>query len=138
LGAVPPGTDGPWDAAHVAHLHHRAGFGATWGQIHRDVADGYEPSLGRVLEGETHSPDGRPARDFQELSAGMEEDFLRQPTIERLQLWWLFRLLFTHFPLAEKMTLAWHSHYATGNDKVGNPPRMFEQQGRSCSAQRPT
>jgi uncharacterized protein (DUF1800 family) len=123
-----PGTDGAWDAARVAHLHRRAGFGATWGQIRRDLADGYEPSLKRVLDGETHGPDGRPGRDFEELAAIMEGDARRQPTIERVQLWWLFRMLFTPFPLVERMVLAWHSHYATSNDKVGDPLKMLEQQ----------
>ncbi|MCI0460268.1 MAG: DUF1800 domain-containing protein [Gemmataceae bacterium] len=122
-----PGTDGPWDAARVAHLHRRAGLGATWAQLRRDVADGYEASLKRVLEGEAHGPDGRPAREFEELAALMEEDARRQPTVERVQLGWLFRMLFTPFPLAEKMTLAWHSHYATSNDKVRDPLAMLEQ-----------
>jgi uncharacterized protein (DUF1800 family) len=122
-----PGTDGPWDAARVAHLHRRAGFGATWDQLRRDVADGYEASLRRVLEGESHGPDGRTAREFEELTTLMEEDARNQPTVERVQLGWLFRLLFTPFPLAEKMTLAWHSHYATSNDKVRDPLRMLEQ-----------
>ncbi len=122
-----PGTDGPWDAATVAHLHRRAGFSATWAQIQRDLGDGYERSLQRVLHGEPQGPDGRPAPDFDELSALMHEDLRRRPTIERLQLAWLFRLLFTPFPLAEKMTLAWHSHYATSNDKVSNPLGMLEQ-----------
>lgn len=125
--AYRPGADGPWDVARVAHLHRRAGFGATWGQIRRDVADGYEASLKRILDGDTHGPDGRPTREFEELSDLMEQDAHRQPSIERLQLWWLFRLLFTPFPLAEKMTLTWHSHYATSNEKVRSPLRMLEQ-----------
>jgi uncharacterized protein (DUF1800 family) len=122
-----PGIDGPWDVARVAHFHRRAGFGATYAQILRDVADGYEASLQRVLNGETHGPDGRPAQQFAELAAIMEEDARRRPTIERVQLWWLFRMLFTPHPLVEKMTLAWHSHYATSNDKVGDPLQMLEQ-----------
>ena len=122
-----PGMDGPWDVARVAHLHRQAGFGATCAQIRRDVAGGYEASLRRILDGEMHGPDGRPARQFAELAAVMEDDARRRPTIERVQLWWLFRLLFTPHPLAEKMTLAWHSHYATSNDKVGDPLRMLEQ-----------
>jgi uncharacterized protein (DUF1800 family) len=122
-----PSAAEPWDAARVAHLHRRAGFAATWLQVQRDVADGYEASLRRVLEGEAQGPDGRPAREFEELAALMEEDARRQPTVERVQLWWLFRLQFTPFPLAEKMTLVWHGHYATSNDKVRNPLRMLEQ-----------
>ncbi len=122
-----PSAAEPWDAARVAHLHRRAGFAATWPQIRRDLADGYETSLRRVLEGDTRGPDGRPAKDFEELASLMEEDARRQPTIERVQLGWLFRLLFTPFPLAEKMMLVWHGHYATSNAKVRSPLAMLEQ-----------
>jgi uncharacterized protein (DUF1800 family) len=122
-----PSAAEPWDAARVAHLHRRAGFAATWGQVQRDVADGYEASVRRMLEGESHSADGRHAAAFDELASLMEEDARRQPTVERVQLWWLFRLVFTPFPLAEKMTLVWHGHYATSNDKVRNPLAMLEQ-----------
>jgi uncharacterized protein (DUF1800 family) len=122
-----PSAAEPWDAARVVHLHRRAGFAATWSQVRRDVADGYEASLRRVLEGEAQGPDGRPAREFEDLASLMEEDARRQPTVERVQLWWLFRLLFTPFPLAEKMTLVWHGHYATSNDKVRNPLAMLDQ-----------
>jgi uncharacterized protein (DUF1800 family) len=122
-----PGVAEPWDTAPVVHLHLRAGFGATWAQVRRDVAEGYEASLKRVLEGETHGPDGRSAWEFNELASLMEEDARRQPSIERVRLWWLFRLLFTPFPLMEKMTLAWHSHYATSDNKVRDPLRMLEQ-----------
>jgi uncharacterized protein (DUF1800 family) len=122
-----PGIHGPWDIARVAHLHRQAGFGATYAQFRRAVADGYEASLQRILGGETHGPDGRPAQGFAEIAAIMEGDARRRPTIERVQLWWLFRLLFSPHPLAEKMTLAWHSHYATSNYKVGDPLRMLEQ-----------
>ncbi|MEJ7638853.1 MAG: hypothetical protein WKF75_13005, partial [Singulisphaera sp.] len=40
----PTGSD-PWDATKAAHLHRRAGFGATWSRVARDVAEGFEPSL---------------------------------------------------------------------------------------------
>ena len=34
---TPSGAE-PWDLARVAHLHRRAGFGATWTQIQRDLS----------------------------------------------------------------------------------------------------
>ena len=57
----------------------------------------------------------------------MEEDARRQPSTERVQMWWLFRMLYTPFALVEKLTLAWHSHYATSNDKVRNALAMLDQ-----------
>ena len=40
---------------------------------------------------------------------------------------WLYRLIYTPFPLAEVMTLAWHSHYATSQAKVNSAELMLAQ-----------
>jgi Protein of unknown function (DUF1800) len=122
-----PGPESPWNAARVAHLHRRAGFGATWGQLERDLAEGFEPSIRRVLEGDSVGPGGQPASDFAETVTAMEGSARRRPSIERAQLLWLYRFLFTPHPLAEVMTLAWHSHYATSQAKVNSPVLMLDQ-----------
>jgi uncharacterized protein (DUF1800 family) len=122
-----PGPDAPWDAARVAHLHRRAGFGATWGQLQRDLREGFEPSIRRVLDGESQGPDGRPAAEFAETVATMEDSARRRPSMERAQLLWLYRMIFTPFPLVEVMTLAWHGHYATSRAKVHVPELMLAQ-----------
>ena len=57
----------------------------------------------------------------------MEDSARRRPSIERVQMLWLYRLIFTPHPLAEVMTLAWHSHYATSQAKVDSPELMLEQ-----------
>lgn len=84
-------------------------------------------AVGRVLEGETRGPDGRPAREFADINEAMVSSARRDPSIERVQYLWFFRLIFTPHALAERMTLVWHSHYATSNQKVGNPLLMLEQ-----------
>jgi uncharacterized protein (DUF1800 family) len=119
--------EAPWDAARVAHLHRRAGFGATWGQVKRDVADGFEAAVRRILDGEPTGPGGQPAEAFEETVAAMEDSARRRPSIERAQMLWLYRMIFTPHPLAEVMTLAWHCHYATSQAKVNSPERMLEQ-----------
>jgi uncharacterized protein (DUF1800 family) len=125
--AYRPGPDAPWDAARVAHLHRRTGFAATWGQLERDLRDGYDKSLCRVLEGDAHGPTGQPAQEFAANVAAMEESARRRPSMERVQMLWLYRLIFTPFPLAEVMTLAWHGHYATSQAKVNVPELMLAQ-----------
>ena len=45
----------PWDVRRVVHLHRRAGFAATWEEIQRDLDDGPEASIGRLLEGKSRS-----------------------------------------------------------------------------------
>jgi uncharacterized protein (DUF1800 family) len=122
-----PGPGAGWDAARVAHLHRRAGLGATWSQVRRDVADGYEPSLRRVLDGEAHGPSGLPASEFEDNVAAMEASAERRPSLERAQMLWLYRLIFTPRPLEEVMTLAWHGHYATSQAKVNSPELMLKQ-----------
>ncbi len=51
----------PWDLRRVVHLHRRAGFAATWDEIQRDLKDGPEASIDRLLEGKARArgvPDG--------------------------------------------------------------------------------
>jgi uncharacterized protein (DUF1800 family) len=102
-------------------------FGATWGQLERDLAEGFKPSIRRVLEGDSRGPGGQPASAFAEVVAAMEDSARRRPSIERAQLLWLYRLLFTPHPLAEVLTLAWHSHYATSQAKVHSPDLILDQ-----------
>jgi hypothetical protein len=122
-----PAHESPWNAARVAHLHRRAGFGATWGQLERDLAEGFEPSIRRILDGDSVGPGGQPASVFTEIVAAMEDSERRRPSIERAQLLWVYRFLFTPHPLVEVMTLAWHSHYATSQAKVNSPELMLDQ-----------
>lgn len=42
-------------------------------------------------------------------------------------LWWLDRMVRTRQPLAERMTLNWHDHFATSNEKVGSRRLMLRQ-----------
>jgi uncharacterized protein (DUF1800 family) len=46
---------------------------------------------------------------------------------ERLALWWANRMLTTRRPLEEKLTLFWHGHFATGENKVRDYRMMLRQ-----------
>src|SRR5262249_48196621 len=46
---------------------------------------------------------------------------------ERLKAWWLYRVLYDGDPLREKLTLFWHSHFATSNRKVQSIALMLQQ-----------
>lgn len=48
-------------------------------------------------------------------------------SIADLKAWWLYRLLNSANPLAEKMSIFWHSHFATSNAKVQSVPNMAAQ-----------
>ena len=46
---------------------------------------------------------------------------------QRLGLWWANRMLATRRPLEEKLTLFWHGHFATGQNKVRDYRMMLRQ-----------
>jgi hypothetical protein len=46
---------------------------------------------------------------------------------QRLGLWWANRMLTTRRPLEEKLTLFWHGHFATGENKVRDYRMMLQQ-----------
>ena len=48
-----PSSDETWNLRRVVHLHRRAGFAATWREIQRDLADGPQAAVNRILSGQT-------------------------------------------------------------------------------------
>ena len=40
----------PWDLRRVVHLHRRAGLGATWAELQRDVREGPAVSIETLLD----------------------------------------------------------------------------------------
>jgi uncharacterized protein (DUF1800 family) len=46
---------------------------------------------------------------------------------QRLGLWWANRMLATNRPLEEKLTLFWHGHFATGENKTRDYRLMLKQ-----------
>ena len=122
-----PLADGPWDLARVAHLHRRGGFAAPWGVLQRDIASGPEASIRRVLDGEATSADGRPSAEWDALIDAMTRQFAATNSLSRGQGLWLYRMIFTPYPLRERMTLFWHDHFATSQAKVNNMGLMQGQ-----------
>jgi uncharacterized protein (DUF1800 family) len=120
-----PHERAPWDLRRVVHLHRRAGFSATWNEIQRDLKDGPEPSIARLLEGKARL-DGVP-EDFSDRAGAIGDAAVAAGEVERLQAWWLFRMLFGPDPLGEKLTVMWHDHFATGFAKVRDASLMRQQ-----------
>jgi uncharacterized protein (DUF1800 family) len=116
-----PTAKDPWDRAKVAHLHRRAGFGATRAELERDIQGGPAASVDRLLQPSPMSDDEKQVLD--NLRQGVLDS--RDPA--RLKAWWLHRMLYDPDPLREKLTLFWHSHFATSNRKVDSVPRMLAQ-----------
>ncbi len=112
-----PTPEDPWDLRKVAHLHRRAGFGATWTELLRDRDAGPDASIDRLL----HPP--QPTTE----EADADEAMRREASPDLLKVCWLHRILYWPDPLREKMTLFWHGHFATSIKKVESVTLMDRQ-----------
>jgi uncharacterized protein (DUF1800 family) len=121
--AYRPTAANPWDARKVGHLHRRAGFGATAADLDRDLADGADKTLDRVLAGGTADADFDRTSDFMASERSLPAG---SPPVQ-LAAWWLYRMLRTPHPLHEKLCLFWHNHFATSIVKVQNARYMLGQ-----------
>ena len=123
-----PTDAAPWNLQRVVHLHRRAAFAAPWAQIERDLADGPRPALDRLLGGQS-PPDGSADFDagFEAMARTIGDAATASGSAERLKAWWLYRMLRSPDPLAERLTLMWHNHFATSNRKVQNLVSMRQQ-----------
>jgi uncharacterized protein (DUF1800 family) len=120
-----PSDQAPWDLQRVVHLHRRAGFAATWGEIQRDLRDGPQASIDRVLAGQA-ATEGVPG-EFQKTADLLGESAAPSGDPARLKAWWVYRMLFGPDPLTERLALLWHNHFATSNVKVENLTFMRQQ-----------
>jgi uncharacterized protein (DUF1800 family) len=120
-----PSPAAPWDRRRVVHLHRRAGFAVSHAAIERDLADGPDASIHRILAGAT--PHDAAHRDFESLARTIGDAAQASGSAERLQAWWFFRMLLSPDPLAERLTLLWHNHFATSNRKVQDLVAMRDQ-----------
>ena len=120
-----PSREMPWNLRRVVHLHRRAGFAATWGEIQRDLKDGPKVSIDRLLAGKARAL-GLP-KDFEAAAALLAERAIADAGATRLKAWWLYRMLFGPDPLTERLTLLWHNHFATSAAKVRDLAVMCRQ-----------
>jgi uncharacterized protein (DUF1800 family) len=116
-----PTSKDPWDLRKVAHLHRRAGFGASWAELHRDLKDGPKAAVDRILKLREVTAEEKQVLD------SLRQGVLDSADADRLKAWWLYRVLYDLDTLREKMTLFWHSHFATSNRKVNSIPQMLGQ-----------
>jgi uncharacterized protein (DUF1800 family) len=137
VGYRPPGTldsatalqpySGRFGPRHAAHLLRRGGFGGSPDDVSRFAGLGMNGAVDALLH------PGGPEAEFVDYPPA---DALFDPKKKRAtaQLWWLDRMLRTNRPLAEKVALFWHGHFATSMNKV-EPALMvgqidlFRQQG---------
>jgi uncharacterized protein (DUF1800 family) len=109
----------------VVHLHRRAGFAATWGEIQRDLKDGPGPSIDRILAGKAYTDGVAP--EFEATAKMLADSAASLGEAARFKAAWIYRMLFGPDPLTERLVLMWHNHFATSNLKVDNIAAMRAQ-----------
>jgi uncharacterized protein (DUF1800 family) len=105
----------------VAHLYRRAAFGASWSELDEGLKLGPEACVARLLAGSRSA--SVTEQDFESIA----RTAVATGNDRNLQGWWLFRMLAGAHPLQERLTLFWHDHFATSQDKVANLALMHQQ-----------
>ena len=123
-----PSAEMPWNIGRVVHLHRRAGFAATWHEIVRDLADGPQAAIDRLLRPKSPAANsGGGADDFEIASQAIGDAAAAQGDICRLKAWWLHRMLLSPDRLGERLALMWHDHFATSHATVKDVGFMRRQ-----------
>ncbi len=120
-----PRAAAPWNLGRVVRLRRRAGFAATWAEIQRDLDDGPEASVGRLVTG-TARIRGVPG-DFEARAVAVADAAVAAGDSGQLKAWWVYRMLFGPDPLGERLVLMWHDHFATSVEKVNDLGWMRRQ-----------
>ncbi len=116
-----PTREAPWNTARAAHLFRRAAFGADSAQLQEAVQLSPQEVVARLFA----TPPS--LESFDQQSKDLANFALATSDIDRLAAWWIHRMLYSPYPLQERMTLFWHGHFATGNDKVADVELMYQQ-----------
>jgi uncharacterized protein (DUF1800 family) len=125
VGFRPPGAldahaalapySGHFGARQAAHVLRRAGFGGSAADVARLSGLGAPAAIDALL----HPPPDVSFADYPAMDVLYAP--IRRKARTGTQQWWLDRMLRTQHPLAEKMTLFWHGHFATSISKVPAP-----------------
>jgi uncharacterized protein (DUF1800 family) len=109
------------DIALMAHLMRRAGFGATRDELDALMAKGYERTVEDLLN--PGEPDNLPDDLIRRYHVDQSE--LRQ--LDGAGAYWLYRMITSKNPLEEKLSLFWHSLFATGYSKLNQARVLLNQ-----------
>ena len=120
-------------------LLRRAGFGGNQRQIAEYAALTREQAVDRLLAGGrtgastpapewVNDPVARPGK-LKDLTEEDRKALLRDLRAKSVELrgWWMHEMIVTPSPLTERMTLFWHNHFVSSQQKVKSPPLMYRQ-----------
>ena len=113
--------DGAWTIREATHLLGRSQFGYTPDELEQAVTGGLNATVDRLIATQPESA------EFRQAEEALRKTAFATGEIADLKIWWLYRMWATANPLAEKVALFWHNHFATSNDKVRSIPQMLAQ-----------
>jgi len=128
--AAPMGED---DAR---HLLERTGFGATPANLADYARLTRDEAIRRLLDGVRTTPSQRPpALVYEAPGRKRTADEAARKALRRdafaqaaeLRAWWLQEMLTSPSPLGERMTLFWHNHFVSSQQKVKSAKLMLDQ-----------
>lgn len=139
LGALLHAAPASLSPAQARHLLVRSGFAPTQAEVDAITGQSAQRAVGDLLaRAQAAQPSqpppafvaNPPPTPFNQIKD--REAFLaarREQLREGLELknWWLQEMLSTSSPLAERMTLFWHNHFATSQQKVIRSQAMWHQ-----------
>ena len=127
----------PMGADDARVLLGRAGFGATEAELQSFAALPRAQAVERLLsEIRTQAQTPPPAwtdrfvRPYRKEMSEAERKAFQREQIEKgvaLRAWWYREMLTTPSPLTEKMTLFWHNHFTSSQQKVRSPVLLYRQ-----------
>jgi len=136
-----PAPGDPLGFDDARHLLNRTGFGATQTEVERFARMSREEAARKLLAGgRTVAVTAPPAwvgsaeslrypRAGDQSTAEEKKLFQQQQVREGLDLrgWWVEEMLATPSPLTERMTLFWHNHFVSSQQKVKLAELMYRQ-----------
>ncbi|HYT96847.1 MAG TPA: DUF1800 domain-containing protein, partial [Casimicrobiaceae bacterium] len=121
------------------HLLARTGFGPTSAEVRTYAALSRDDAIAKLLDDVRTAPANPPPAWVSESgpfrrpgpTAGAEERkaFQQRETRRAVELrgWWVREMLVTPSPLTERMTLFWHNHFVSSEQKVRDARLMYAQ-----------
>jgi uncharacterized protein (DUF1800 family) len=125
--------------ADARHLLIRTGFAPTQAEVAGIVGQTREAAVSSIITKAKVAKPIAPPPDFvnqgapvfdRMLKSQEERQAMRQQQLREgaeLKAWWLREMVESPTPLAERMTLFWHNHFATSQQKVGRSHAMWNQ-----------
>ena len=108
------------DIALMAHLMRRAGFGATYEELERQAAQGYEATVEELLH-----PEDQPQLDLDVMQRYM--GWRDMGYLAANQGYWTYRMVNSPRQLEEKLCLFWHGIFCVGDSKCMAPQNILNQ-----------